>query len=270
MGRLDGKVALVTGSTQGLGEAIAHRFAEDGATGIVVCGRNAGRGEAVAAALRSAGTDAIFRRVELGDPDGVTDLIAATDSHFGRIDVLVNAAALTDRGTILDTTVELWDRLMNVNVRAPFFLIQGAVKIMRREGIAGTIVNIGSVAGYGSMPVLAPYAVSKGALAPLTRNVAYALARDHIRINTLNLGWMDTPGEHAIQVKYHGGDPDWLRRAEAQMPFGRLLKPREVAKAVAFLASDDSGMMTGAMIDFDQSVVGAGVQPLISPEEVPR
>ncbi len=120
------------------------------------------------------------------------------------------------------------------------------------------------------MPFLAPYSITKGALMPLTRNLGYALSRDRIRINTLNIGWMDTPGEHAIQVKYHGGDPDWLAGVEAGMPFGRLLKPDEVAKAVAFLASDDSGLMTGAVIDFDQSVVGGGPGPVISADEVPR
>ncbi len=268
--RFEGKVALVTGSTQGLGEAIAHRFADEGAAGIVVTGRNQERGGRVAAALRAKGVDVLFHPADLADAEAVFALADAADHHFGRIDILVNAAALTDRGTIVDTSVELWDSLMDVNVRAPFFLIQRAVAVMRREGIAGAIVNIGSVAAYGSMPFLAPYSITKGALMPLTRNLGYALSRDRIRINTLNIGWMDTPGEHAIQVKYHGGDPDWLAGVEAGMPFGRLLKPDEVAKAVAFLASDDSGLMTGAVIDFDQSVVGGGPGPVISADEVPR
>lgn len=270
MARFDGKVALITGSTQGLGEAIAHRLADDGAAGIMVTGRNEMRGAAVAASLTASGSDAEFCKGDLSDMDDVERLVATTDDYFGRIDVLVNAAGLSDRGTILDTTSELWDQLLDVNLRAPFFLIQGAVEIMRREGIEGSIVNIGSVAAYGSVPMLAPYAISKGGLIPLTRNVAYSLARDHIRINTLNIGWMDTPGEDAIQRKYHDADADWLTRAEAHMPFGRLLKPEEVAKAVAFLASDDSGMMTGAIVDFDQSVFGAGNQPIIDPAEVPR
>lgn len=270
MARFDGKVALITGSTQGLGEAIAHRFAEDGAAGIMVTGRNEMRGAAVAASLTAAGSDAEFCPADLSDIADVERLVAATDDYFGRIDVLVNVAALTDRGSILDTTVELWDKLMDVNVRAPFFLIQGVVKIMRREGSPGSIVNIGSTSAHGSVPHLAPYAVSKGALAPLTRNVAYALSRDRIRVNTLNIGWMDTPGEDAIQRKYHGADSGWLEEVEARMPFGRLLKPDEVARAVAFLASDDSGMMTGSVVDFDQSVRGAGPQPIIDPAEVPR
>ena len=269
MGALDNKVALVTGSTQGLGAAVARRFAAEGASGIVVCGRNAERGAGVVAELEAVGAAALFQPVELADLDSVEALVTAADERFGRIDVLVNAAALTDRGTIVDTTPELWDTLLNVNTRAPFFLMQGAIRIMRREGIAGSIVTIGSVAGHGSMPILSPYAVSKGALVAMTRNVAYAMSRDRIRVNLLNLGWMDTPGEDAVQRKYHTDGEDWLEEAEADMPFGRLLKPEEVAGAVLFLASDQSGMMTGSIIDFDQSVLGAGLQPILPPDEVP-
>jgi hypothetical protein len=264
-----GKVALVTGSTQGLGEAIARGFASEGADGIVVTGRDAGRGASVVADLAELGARAVFVPARLERHEDVERLIAATDDAFGRLDILVNVAALTSRGTIVDTDRELWDEMMNVNVRAPFFLTQGAIRIMRRESIEGSIVNIGSVAGYGAQPFLAPYAISKGALIPFTKNVAYAMSKDRIRINTLMIGWMDTPGEDATQRRFHGAQDGWLDRAEAGMPFGRLLKVDEVAAAVAFLASDDSGMMTGAIIDFDQSVIGAGDAPKIADDEVP-
>lgn len=263
-------MALVTGSTQGLGEAVVRRFAQNGAAGIVVCGRSEEKGQAVCESLREFGATALFVQIDLGVMADVERLIATTDDHFGRIDVLVNVGALTKRGTILDTTPELWDEMMDVNTRAPFFLIQGVAKIMRREGIAGSIVNIGSVVAHGGMPFLAAYSVSKGALLPLTRNAAFALSRDRIRINTLNIGWMDTPGEDAVQRGYHNAGEGWLEEAEATMPFGRLLKPDEVARAVAFLASDESGMMTGSTVDFDQSVLGAGRQPLLPPEDVPK
>jgi NAD(P)-dependent dehydrogenase (short-subunit alcohol dehydrogenase family) len=151
---------------------------------------------------------------------------------------------------------------MAINVRAPFILIQETIKIMRREKVEGSIVNIGSVSAYGSVPFLTPYAASKGALMILTKNAAYSIMRDRIRINTLNTGWMDTPGENSIQHKYHNAGNDWLENAEASMPFGRLLKPEEVARAVAFLASKESGMMTGSIVDFDQSVQGGGPQPI--------
>ena len=257
-----GKYAIVTGSSQGLGEAIARLFAERGAAGLIICGRNAERGMAVAADLNSERCPVHFVQADLANVEDCRRIVAAAEEHFGMVHVLVNAAGVSDRGTIWDTTPELWDWIMAINVRAPFLLIQESVKIMRREGIEGSIVNIGSVSAYGSVPFLTAYATSKGALMTLTKNVAYAVMRDRIRINMLNIGWMDTPGENIIQRKYHNAGDDWLERAETGMPFGRLLKPEEVARAVAFLASEESGMMTGSIVDFDQSVQGAGSQPI--------
>lgn len=270
MRRFEGKVALVTGGTQGIGEAVARRLASEGASGLVVAGRNRERGAGVAAALTDLGAEGIFVPVELDEPESCRALVAATDEQFGRVDVLVNAAGLTLRGTIVDTTVELWDTLFAVNVRAPFLLMQSVIAIMRREQIPGAIVNVGSVAAYGSVPFLAPYAASKAALVSLTRNVAYSVAWDRIRVNCLNPGWMDTPGEDTIQRRFHSDGADWLEDAEARQPFGRLIKPPELAAAVAFLASDDAGVMTGSIVDYDQSVVGAGPQPVPSREETPR
>jgi len=269
MGRFDGKVAIVTGSTQGIGEAVARRLAAEGAAGIVVCGRNEERGRAVADSLTGMGTEAHFVPVELGDSDSCKALIGATDKRFGRIDVLVNAAGLSLRGSIVDTSVELWDTLMNVNVRAPFLLMQGAIAIMRREGNGGAIVSVGSVAAYGSVPFLMPYAASKSALIALTKNVAYSVAWDRIRVNVVNPGWMDTPGEDVIQRRFHTDGQDWLAEAEARQPFGQLIKPDEIARIVAFVASDDAGVMTGSSIDYDQSIMGGGTQPIPSPEETP-
>jgi NAD(P)-dependent dehydrogenase (short-subunit alcohol dehydrogenase family) len=268
--RFAGKVALVTGSTQGIGEAVARRFATEGAEGIVVCGRNVERGENVKDALADLGTESLFVPVELADADSCRALVESADQGFGRIDVLVNAAGLSTRGTIVDTTVELWDTLMAVNARAPFLLMQGTIRIMRREHIAGSIVNVGSVASYGSMPYLTPYSTSKGALMSLTRNVAYSVMWDRIRVNLINPGWIDTPGEDVIQRRFHSGGRDWLEDAEASKPFGRLIKPDELAAAIAFLASDESGLMTGAVIEFDQSVRGAGHQATPTREETPK
>ncbi len=267
LGRFDGKVALITGSTQGVGEAVARRLAAEGAAGIVVCGRNGNRGEAVAGDLVAAGTSAVFIPVELGDADSCRDLVAATDEEFGRIDVLVNAAALTLRGTITDTTVDLWDTIMNVNVRAPFLLSQQVIAIMRREGSGGTIVNVGSNAAHGGPPVLLPYSVSKAALATMTKNVAYSVAWDGIRVNCINPGWMDTPGEDVIQRRFHTDGQDWLDEAEAGRPAGQLIKPDEIAAAIAFLASPESGVMTGSVVDYDQAIVGAGNAPVPRREE---
>lgn len=254
---LDGKVAIVTGGTQGLGEAIAHEFAARGLAGIIVTGRNGERGEAVASALAAQGCRAVFHRADLSDFAAVQSIVPAAERHFGRLDILVNAAGDTDRGTILDTTPELYNRIMAVNLTAPFFLIQQAARLMRRLGIAGSVVNIQSMSAHGGQSFLAAYSVSKGALATLTRNAAYGLIGDRIRVNGLNIGWMATPGEDAIMRLRHGAEDGWLEEASGQQPFGRLLDPREVAKAVAYLASAESGLMTGANIDFDQTILGA-------------
>lgn len=251
-----GKIAVVTGGTQGLGEATARLFAERGAEGIVICGRNEERGEAVARSVSGTGCATFYVRADLAKVEDCRKVMAKADETFGRVDVLVNAAAITDRGTILDTSPELFDAMMATNVRAPFFLIQDAARIMIREGIQGTIANVISMSSHGGQPFISAYCVSKGALATLTQNAAFSLIRNRIRVNGLNIGWMDSPGEHRIQQRYHDAPPDWLEKAEASQPFGRLLKPDEVARALAFLTSSESGLMTGAIVDFDQSVVG--------------
>lgn len=262
-----GKYAVVTGSTQGLGEATARLLAERGAAGIVITGRDAERGNAVVKAISSAKCRGVFVPADLAKVEDCRRIIAAADKEFGSLHVLVNVAALTERGSVWDTSPELFDRMVNINMRAPFFLMQDAVKLMQRQKVAGSIVNISSVSSYGSVPMLTVYAASKAGLNILTKNIAYSVMRHRIRVNALNLGWMDTPGEDTIQRRYHGGDPDWLKKAEARQPFGRLLKPAEVARAIAFLASEESGMMTGSIVDFDQSVAGAGQQPVPAPIE---
>lgn len=254
---LGGKIAVVTGGTQGLGEAIAREFAARGLAGIVVTGRNQERGESVAADLSAQGCRAVFHRAELAELDSVRAIVPAAERAFGRLDILVNAAGDTDRGTIFDTTPELYNRIMAVNLTAPFFLIQDAVTLMKRLGSAGAIVNIQSMSAHGGQPFLAAYSVSKGALATLTRNAAYGLLSDRIRVNGLNIGWMATPGEDAIMRLRHGAQDGWLEEAVKGQPFGRLVDPREVAKAVAYLASGESGLLTGANIDFDQTILGA-------------
>jgi NAD(P)-dependent dehydrogenase (short-subunit alcohol dehydrogenase family) len=145
---------------------------------------------------------------------------------------------------------------MAVNVRAPFFLMQESLKLMIETGIQGSVVNIISMSSHGGQPFLCPYSVSKGALATLTKNVALSVVKQRIRVNGLNIGWMDTPGEHAIQKNFHNAESDWLEHAEARQPFGRLLKAPEVAQVTAFLLSDRAGLMTGSIIDFDQTIVG--------------
>jgi hypothetical protein len=259
--RLDGKVAVVTGGTQGLGEAIALAFAGAGAAGVVICGRDAARGEAVRQRLASL-TEAVFVQADLARVAEARAVVAAADRRFGHVHVLVNAAGLTDRGDILDTDEARFDELFHVNVRAPFFLMQEAARLMKRDRIAGSIVNIQSMSAHGGQAFLTAYSASKGALATLTRNVAHALVRHRIRVNGLNIGWMHTPGEERVMRQYHGARDGWLESAAAGRPFGRLIDPAEVARACLYLASDESGLMTGSNIDFDQTVVGVGDPPL--------
>lgn len=256
MNRLDGKYAVVTGGTQGLGAAVARVFAGAGAAGLITCGRNRAKGAALAEEIAKAhGTPVHFVEADLSDASGAETVIAAANDAFGRVDVLVNAAGLTDRGNLLNSTPELFDRMIAVNTRAPFFLMQQAARLMIRDGVAGSIVNIGSVSSRAGQPFLCPYSLSKGALATLTRNAGFALMRNRIRVNQLDIGWMNSDNERAVQ-EAESGDPGFIDRQAAAMPFGRLLEPDEVARAVAFLASDDSGMMTGSVIQFDQSVWG--------------
>ena len=256
-----GKIAVVTGGTQGLGETVARLFAERGAAGLVICGRNAERGAKVAAELTDAGCQTHFEQADLARVQDCRRVIAAADQTFGSLHVLVNAAAITDRGTILDTSEDLFDQMFAVNTRAPFFLMQDAAKLMRRDGVAGTMVNIQSMSAHGGQTFITAYCASKAALSALTKNVAFSLMPDHIRVNGLNIGWMDSPGEDRIQKSYHNSEDGWLAAAEAKQPFGRLIKPAEVARAVAYLASDESGLMTGSVIDFDQQIFGAGDAP---------
>ena len=206
---------------------------------------------------KSTGAEVVFVQADLAKLDECARVIAEADRSFGRVDVLVNAAGNTSRGTILDTDPATYDLIFAINVRAPFYLMQDAIKLMRRDGVQGAIVNISSMSAMGGQPFIAAYCASKGALDTLTRNTAYALLRNRIRVNGLNIGWMASEGERQIQQGYHGRPEGWLDDMAKQQPSGRLLDPMEVARAVAFLSSDESGMMTGATINFDQAVWGA-------------
>jgi NAD(P)-dependent dehydrogenase (short-subunit alcohol dehydrogenase family) len=252
--RLQGKVVVVTGSTQGLGAAIARRTVDLGAGGIVVCGRDRARGERVTEELARVGGEALFVAADLADPVQCRAVIHACDSRFGRLDGLVNSAGVTSRGTLDNTSVELWDRLFAVNVRAPFLLMQEAARIMRRDG-GGSVVNIITMASHGGEPALTGYSASKAALATLTRNVGYQLQPDRIRVNGLNIGWTATEGEDAVQTA-EGRPAAWQAVADASRPFGRLLRPDDIAPMVTYLLSDAAAMVTGSVIDFDQTVHG--------------
>lgn len=256
MNRMDGKICVVTGATQGLGAAIAKRLAAAGAEGIVITGRNAERGAHVAREIAEAhGIWAHFLQADFTRVEDCRMVIAETDRLFGRIDVLVNAGASTARGTIVDTTPETFDALFATNVRGPYFLMQEAIRLMIAKGTEGAICNIGSISALAGQPFINAYCASKGALTTLTANTAFSVMANRIRVNQLNVGWMASDHEREIQAG--GGDPDWEAKAAAALPFGRLVDPAEAARAVNFLVSTDAGLMTGSIVNFDQSVWGA-------------
>ncbi|UCI09064.1 SDR family oxidoreductase [Mesorhizobium sp. B1-1-8] len=255
--RLDGKVVLVTGATQGIGRAIAETLARSGAAGLLVTGRDKQRGDAVAAELSALGAPAVFVPSDLGDPEAPALLAPSCVSHFGRIDGLVNAAGLTDRASFVDATLDDWASLFAVNARAPFFLMQAAIADMKKRGQGGAIVNILSINAHCGSPELAVYSATKGALATLTRNAANAHRFDRIRVNGINVGWTDTPAERVMQAEILGHGPGWLDAAKATQPFGRLFSASDIANLAVFLLSDAAGPMTGALIDQEQWVIGA-------------
>lgn len=251
-----GKVVLVVGGTQGLGAQIAKRAAECGAQAVAVSGRGVDKGEAIAEQLDSLGTTGAFIQADISQAQQALDLVGAVVRKFGRVDCVVNCAATTSRGTLLDTTPDLFDDHVNVNLKGPFFVMQAAVQDMRRRSAPGTIVNILSISAHAGQPYLAPYVASKAGLAGLTKNVAHAHRYDRIRINGLNMGWTITDGEDVIQRTAHGATDGWLEEASARLPMGKLGQPDEIADFVVYLLSERSGVVTGSIIDWDQIVVG--------------
>jgi len=246
---------LISGGTSGLGAAVARAAVREGAL-VAVTGRRREAGEALAAELTAAGGKALFVQADLADFEQARASVTAVVAAFGRVDSLVNAAGLTSRGTLLDTTPELFDAHVAVNLKAPFFLMQAVVADLVARRAPGTIVNVLSMSQHGGQPYLAPYVAAKAGLAGLTRNAAHAHRWDRIRINAVNIGWTDTEGEDATQRRFHDAGDDWREQAAASLPMGKLGQPGEIADFVVFLLSDRSGVVTGSVIDWDQRVLG--------------
>ncbi|MED5799622.1 SDR family oxidoreductase [Gordonia sp. Z-3] len=247
------KALLVSGGTQGVGAAIV-RAAVDAGASVVFSGRNTEKGKSLAAEFN--GAPVRFVHADLADPRAATGSVADTIAEFGRIDALVNAAGTTTRGSLLDTTPELFDSHVAVNLRAPFFTMQAAVADMVGRNAPGSIVNIITMSSHGGQSFLAPYSATKAGLVGLTKNAAHAHRWDRIRINGLNIGWTETEGEADIQKRFHGADDSWIDDANASVPMGKLGQPDEIADFVVFLLSERSGVVTGSVIDWDQIVMG--------------
>ncbi|WP_033328990.1 SDR family oxidoreductase [Streptomyces yerevanensis] len=255
MGLLEDKVVLVNGGTQGVGAAVARAAAREGAT-VAVTGRRLELGDALATELTEAGAKAMYVRADLADAQQARGSVARVIEAYGRVDCLVNSAGLTSRGTLLDTTPELFDAHIAINLKGPFFAMQAAVADMVARKAPGTIVNIITSSEHGGQPFLAPYVAAKAGLAGLTRNAAHAHRWDRIRINGLNIGWTATEGEDATQRTFHGAGDDWREQAAQKLPMGKLGRPDEIADFVVLLLSDRSGVVTGSVIDWDQNVLG--------------
>ena len=258
--RNGGTRAVITGGTQGLGFEVARRLIREGCPALVISGRRAELGEQAAAALRGQGGGAAevhFVQADVARVDDCTRLMATAIARLGTVNALVNSAATTDRGGLLDTTLDMWEAQMNTNARGPFLLMQALVRHLLERKAPGSIVNVLSQSAHCGQSFLVPYSASKATLANLTKNVANTFRGQRIRCNGIMAGWMDTPGEAAIQKKAHDAPADWLARAEAGRPMGQLAKPDQLASLIAYLVSPESGVMTGALVDYDQQVVGA-------------
>merc|ERR1719210_2701239 len=239
---------IVTGGTQGLGLEIARQLRDVGASKIVLLSRTRSKGEAAAAELGGGHCSAFFVEADMAKPESVQAAAAeAIKVLGGRVDGLVNAAGTTERGNMMDTTIDMFDKQFDINSRAPFLLSQAVAKHMIECGSRGSIVNISSLAAKGGAPFIMAYSASKAALNVLTQNNATELAQHGIRVNAINMGWTYTENENALMVKK--GGPDWLSSADAQMPLRRLMRPVDVACTVCFLLSPAAQMMTGNVLD---------------------
>ena len=249
--RLKGKVIIVTGGTSGIGQAIAERAVDEGAR-VLVHGIERDDGEAV---VKKLGAAAALHLDDLVDPASPGRIVAAALAAFGRIDAVVNNAAIVARSNLGSTGPEFFDRMMAVNVRAPLLLIQAALPQLKAN--EGCVVNIGSINAHSGQANLLDYSISKGALQTLSRNLANAHAVDRVRVNHLNVGWVLTAREYAHQIE-HGMATDWPQTVSPQFaPSGRLMMPEEIAAAAVYWLGDESRPVSGAVVDLEQfSVIG--------------
>ncbi len=248
---LKNKILVIHGGTQGIGGGIARAAVREGAK-VIVTGRRRELGERFA---ESAGV--AYLPADIADPAQARSAVETAVARHGRIDCLVNAAGLTTRGSVTETTPELFDQHVAINLRGPFFAMQAAIEDMLARKAAGTIVNILTTSMHCGQPFLAAYTATKAGLAAATKNAANTHRFDRIRINGLNIGWAETEGEDAIQREFHGAQDGWAERAAKKLPMGKLSQPDEIADFVVFLLSERSGVVTGSIIDWDQNVIGA-------------
>ena len=248
--RLKDKIILVTGSTTGIGEGMARVFAREGAIVVVHGTREGAARQIVGDIVRQKGR-ADYVLGSLADPEAPAKIIRTVIERHGRIDCLVNNAAVMTRGSLEATDAEAFDRTIAVNLRAPLLLIRAALPGFRKQG-GGRVLNIGSVNGYCGEREQLAYSVSKGGLVTLTRNLADAHGQEGVRVNLFNVGWTLTPNEFALKKK-EGLPDDWPARVpKAMAPSGRLLAPEDIAWAAVYFLSDEAPLINGAVLDLEQ------------------
>jgi len=242
-----GKVVFITGATSGIGRACALKFATAGAS-VACVGRNESALQKITKEIQSVGGEMLALRADLAIDEEANDSVMRTIERFGGMDVMVNAAGHISSGTIENTTLEAWDDMLNVNVRAVFNLMQKALpSIVERSG---NIVNISSVTGLRAFPGVLAYCVSKAALDQLTRCAALELASRNVRVNAVN------PGVVVTEIHKRGGMSEeayvaFLEHSKQTHPLGRVGKPEEIATLVVFLASEQAAWITGATYSID-------------------
>jgi len=240
---LEGKTIVVNGGTKGIGRAVAVEAGRRGAT-VVVGGRSEPDGAEVVKEIEAGGSRAVFIRCDLHKVEDCQGLIEGAVAKYGRIDGLVNYAGILPASLITETEESMYDDVLDTNTKAPFFLCKYAVRAMLKSG-GGSIVNVGSMHGYGGEIDRAAYAVSKGALLTLTKHIARNYAKDHIRANWITVGWVATPGEMDLR-RSQGRDIEWLNQMAAQCnPMGRLQTYEDNVPSFIFFLSDASDQITG-------------------------
>ena len=245
--RLKDKSVIVTGSTTGIGESIARRFVAEGAQ-VLIHGTNRERGEQLVANM---GGKTALHLDELADPHAPSRLVRAAIDAFGKVDAVVNNAAWVPKSELQTTTVELWDKTMAINTRAPLLLIQAALEQLRET--QGNALNIGSVNAYCGEPALLAYSMSKGALQTMTRNLGDTLHTEFgIRVNQINPGWVITANE-LERKQEHGVKPGWENRLPKEWsPSGKLIDPAVIAAAAVYFVGDESRPISGSVVELEQ------------------
>jgi len=244
---VEDRVILVTGSTTGIGEFVARRVVSEGGR-VMIHGRSEARAAEIVEEL---GDAAAYTLGDLQRPSVAQELVDATIDRFGRIDGLVNNAALLTRSNLETSDVELFDRLVAVNLRAPMLLTQAAVRAFREQG-GGVIVNVGSINALGGERELLVYSMTKGGMQTMTRNLSTYLVHEGIRINQINVGWTLTENEKEIKIRDGLEDGWWNDIPVQHAPAGRIFSPEEVAAHVVFWLSDAAGPVNGSIFEIEQ------------------